>query len=120
MIISIQKSELFTVDPDLRFCKKYQVPSGTWRELWKRSKLLQYSYTELREYFYLKTKKQISQQNLKRWLERTEIYLRIEPIAKMGCEVVLSEYFGDLEWVVVEEITKNIKSSVKGEVKALL
>ena len=120
MIIAIQKSELFTVDPDIRFCRKYKVPQGTWRELWKRYKLLQYTNDELSEYFLIKTKRNISNQNIKRWLLRTEIYLRIEPIAKMGCEIVLSEYFGDLEWVVIEEITKNIKSSVKGNPKVLL
>jgi len=119
MIILIQKSELFKVDPDVRFAREYSVDKGLWKEMWRRHKLLEYSIKDICDYYEVKTKRQISRQNIKRWVLRTEIYSRVKPVADMGCESLNSNYFGDLEWFVIKELLKNIKTSVKGNVKTL-
>lgn len=119
MIILIKKSEIFYVDPDLRFAKFNHVNNGLWKELWRRYKILGYTKTELAEYFELKTKKTISNQNIKRWIFRTEIYSLTKPMVDKGCEAVNSNFFGDLEWFVIKELTKSIKSSVNKKPKTL-
>ncbi len=119
MIILITKSELFTIDPDLRFARQYGVSKGVWKELWRRNKLLGYTNKELREYFLLKTGKQIAHKSMNRWIMRTEIYSKTKPVLDMGCESLNSNYFEKLEWFVIKELLKNLQSSVHKNSKIL-
>jgi len=119
MIILITKSEIFTTDPDIRFSRINGAPVGLWREMWRRHKILEYTFREMAEYYELKTKKQISRQNIKRWVLRTEIYSKTKPVIDKGCQSLNSEFFGDIEWFVIKEITKNLKSSVNKNIKVL-
>lgn len=119
MIILIKKSELFTLDPDIRFARSNHVDIGLWKEMWRRHKLLGYTFREMSELFELKTKRPISRQNVKRWVLRTEIYSKSKPIIDKGCESVNSEYFGQMEWFVIKELVKNLNSSVKKEIKTM-
>jgi len=111
MIIKIQESDLFTRDTDSRFCKEYNLPKGFWSDLWRRYKALDYSIVDLCDFFELKTKKPMLRITMRRWLQRAEIYNRAQPAVKKGAEVVMSEYFGDMEWNVIRELTKNISVS---------
>lgn len=119
MIILIKKSELFTTDPDIRFSRVNNVSTGLWKELWRRYKLLGYTIQDLEDLYLLKTHKTISRKSLKRWVFRTEIYSKIKPVLDMGCESVNSSYFNELEWFVVKELLKNIKSSVHKNIKSI-
>jgi hypothetical protein len=119
MIILIRKSELFTIDPDIRFSNINHVELGLWKEMWRRFKILGYTTKELQEYYELKTKKQISSKSVKRWILRTDIYSRTKPIIDMGCESLNSNFFDELEWFVVKELIKNLKFSVQQNVKTL-
>jgi len=125
MIIKIKESELFTKEPNIRFSVQYKVEPTIWTELWKRYKLLGYSINELREYYELITKKKLHEDNdvanfyLTRWIWRTEVFSIAQPAIKKGAETVVSSYFGDYEWDVIKELTKNLKGSVKKNTNAL-
>jgi hypothetical protein len=119
MLILIRKSELFTGDPDKRFSKKYKVQQGLWKEMWRRHQILNYSNQDLADYYEIKTGKKLSNQNVKRWINRTKVYIKIKPIIDEGVLSVNSYFFGDLELFVMKELTKNLKSSVKKELKVL-
>lgn len=119
MIILINKSELFTIDPDDRFAKRYNVKRGIWKDMWRRYSILEYSRRDLADYFFMKTNKRITNQNVKRWVNRTKVFIKIKPIIDMGCNTVNSYYFDELEWFVIKELSKNLKSSVKKNIKAV-
>lgn len=119
MIILIRKSELFTQDPDNRFSNVYKVQRGLWKEMWRRYSILHYSNQDLADYFEIKTKSKISNQNIKRWLNRTKVYMKVKHVMDKGCESLRSEFFHELEWLVIKELTKNVKNSVKQNIKTL-
>jgi hypothetical protein len=112
MIIRIDNSKLFTVDPDTRFAREYNLPKGTWNELWKRYKLLDYSMSEVCALYRVKTGRQTNAQSMKRWIFRTEVYSRAKEARKLGARAVNSSYFGENEGQLLKEVFKN-KSSVK-------
>jgi hypothetical protein len=120
MIIHLKKSSLFTVDPDERFAREYDVPVGLLRDIWKRYKLIGYTIPEVCEFYEMKTKKHISHKSMMRWMWRTEIYSMTRPAINKGAEVVVSSFFREHEWRVMREITKNLRSSVRGKTKTLL
>lgn len=119
MIINLKKSELFTVHPDKRFSRKYEVKAGTWTDLWKRYKLLGYTFLEMRDLYRAKTGKDTDARTMKRWVFRTEVYSKANPLIEKGAESVVSSFFGEFEWALIEELTKNIKSSGNTNLKAL-
>jgi hypothetical protein len=119
MIIRITKSELFTKDPDIRFCNEYGITRGTWKEMWRRYKLMEYTPKELCGYFHIVTSIPISQKAMKRWILRTEIYSKTKPIIDKGAETVVSTYFGDLEWAVIKELTKHLPHGVRHTISSL-
>jgi hypothetical protein len=59
MHIDIKKHKLFKLDPDTRFCKRFNLPPGTWfkigqKSLWFRYKWLYYDIVDLEEYVFFK------------------------------------------------------------------
>lgn len=104
MIIRIDQSELFTKDPDARFSLVYSVPKGTWTDLWRRHKLLHYTVHDLVEFCEFKYKTNITKRTMRRWLYRAEIYSMALPALKKGARAVNTEYFGNMEWFVINEI----------------
>jgi hypothetical protein len=120
MIIDLSKSKLFTVHPDDRFAREYQVPKGVWTELWKRYKLMGYDVPELCEYFLIKTKIRASHRNINRWIVRTELYNIGSPVLKMGATKVNSEIFGFFEEIVLYEFTKHLRFSGTKNSKAII
>lgn len=119
MIINISNSKLFTVDPAERFAKECGHSEELWREIWRRHKLLAYTIEELCDYYHIKTKKEVRPKSLQRWLWRTEIYHMAYPALKRGARTVVSDYFGEHEWDVIRELTKNLKSSDRKNVRTL-
>lgn len=120
MLIYIKKSNLFTVDPDIRFSREYKVPLGTWKELWRKYKLLNYEDQDLKDLFFLKTGRYASQKMLPRWKWRTEVYSMTKPLIDKGAEAVQSYFFKEYEDKVLKEILKNVASSVHKTTKLLI
>jgi hypothetical protein len=109
MIIKICESDLFTKDPAIRFAEQYQVSSEIYKELWRRHKLLDYTVPELCEVYYIKIGKPIKRRKMEEWMFRGEVYMKTYDVMKRGVEAVNSEFFGDLEQRVVNEILRHIK-----------
>lgn len=120
MIIYINKSKLFTVDPAKRFGKEFNVDPLIWNEVWRRYKLLEYSVPELREYIYIKTGRKTNDKTINRWITRAEIYSKAKPALKMGVETVVSSFFNELEKQVIDELSKNIRFSGKKDSRNIL
>lgn len=111
MIIHIDRSKLFTIEPAVRFAKEYGVPKELWVEMWRRHTLLSYSNDELCEYLHLKTGRKPKARSVKRWILKTEIYCLANHLVRMGVRVVSSDYFGEFEPFVIEELTRGIRFS---------
>ena len=109
MIIDLSQSKLFTKDPDIRFAKEYAVPLGTWKEMWRRYKLLEYSNGDLRDFFFIKHARNLTYTSMDRWIVRTEIYERARPVLIMGANMANTEIFGEFEQKVMDELTKQIR-----------
>lgn len=120
MIINLNESIIFTKDPDIRFSKEYAVPTGTWKELWRRYKLLEYSNGDLRDYLFIKYARNLSYNAMDRWIVRTEIYTVSKPVIEKGASVVNSEIFGDFEQHVMDELTKQLRFSGSKESKSII
>lgn len=120
MIINIRKSILFTIDPDIRFSKEYDLPIGTLKDIYRRYKLLDYTINELCEFHKMKTGKETSKKSMKRWMWRTEVYAMTLPILEKGVETVTSSFFKEHEWKVIKELTRNLQSSVHKNTKTLI
>jgi len=111
MIIKLTESKLFTKDPAIRFSNQYNVPLNLWKELWKRYKLLGYDVPELCEVFLIKTGNKINNEAMGDWLFKGEIYMMTNDKVKMGVQAVTSEFFGELEQRVLNEILHHVKYS---------
>lgn len=111
MIINITKSVLFTQDPDMRFSEEYGVPRGFWNLIFNRAKYLEYSLSELCELYQIKTGRKMDMMAMLRWVRRAEIYNKAQPLIRKGTRVVMSEYFGELEEIIVKELLKNVRRS---------
>ena len=119
MIIDLTKSHLFTIDPDKRFAKRNKQPLGLWNLMYRRAKLLNYTTTELCDLQELKTGTRPSESSIIRWVWRSDVYYRAQDALSEGAKMVVSSYFGDMEWSVIKELTKNMKNSATTDVKAL-
>ncbi|HNC32099.1 MAG TPA: hypothetical protein PKX08_18945 [Cyclobacteriaceae bacterium] len=109
MIIKINESKLFTVDPAIRFAIQYGVPQTLWKELWRRYKLLDYSIPELCEVYHIKVGKQIKRRKMDEWIFRGEVYMKTHDKIKMGVQAVNSSFFGELEQRVLNEVFRHTK-----------
>lgn len=120
MIINIRKSVLFTIDPDIRFSKEYNLPLGTLKEIYRRYKILEYTPSELCEFYRIKTGRKTTIDAMSRWMWRTDIYIMTLPAIKKGAEHVNTSIFKEQEWKVIKELGKNLASSAKGNTKTLI
>ena len=109
MILNLTSSKMFTVDPDIRFANEYAVPKGTWRELWRRYKLLDYSNGDLRDYMFVKCARNISYKTMDRWILKSEVYTISNPLVHKGVRHVNSSIFNEYEKYVMDEVTKTLK-----------
>lgn len=107
-MLKLHQSKLFTVDTAIRFAEEYKVNKKLWNEIWKRY-LCEYDTESLCGYFMYKTGKRIRPKVMKQWLTKTEIYCRANHVMLMGVRVVQSEYFGQYEAFVIEEVLRNMK-----------
>lgn len=120
MIIHLDKSKLFTVDPSIRFANEYGVSVKTWPEIWRRYKLLEYTVSELREYIHIYCGKKIQEKSICRWIFRQEVYLIAYQILKKGAITVSSEIFNKYEAEVIKELLKHMKNGDSKTAKSLL
>lgn len=110
MILDLTKSKLFSIDPDLRFCKEYAVPIGTWTECWRRYKLMGYSAGDIKDFVFIKRMRSLSYTTIDRWIFRTEIYSIVNPHLKKGVKHVNSDIFKEYEQEVINELVKKLKT----------
>jgi hypothetical protein len=119
MLIKLHESKLFTIDPATRFAREYGVEPVIWNEVWKRY-LAEYDLEALAGYVLYKTGRHIKTRQLKRWLVMTEIHCRANHIMLMGIRVVQSEYFGQYEQQMLEEVLRNMKYSGSKESRTIV
>jgi len=119
MIIKLN-TNLFTIHPDKRFCSKYNLPKGTWVDIWSKYKLSGFTEKEVCHYYRFKTKTNHSNKAIRRWLWRTEVYSIARPAVEKGALAINSTAFGKHEDRLIKELTKNIKSSVHKNPKILI
>lgn len=110
MIIYITKSRLFTEDPASRFAREHGVDPRIWQEMWKRHRLLEYSLKDLADYFQIKTGRKANSRSIQRWLDRSYIYEIAHTKSLLGAQALTTEAFGEYAPIVVEEITKHLKT----------
>lgn len=120
MILNLTESKIFTDHPDGRFAKKYSVQEGLWTEMWRRYSILEYEMKDLQDFFYVKTARTITNDNLNTWIWRTRVYIRAHEAMKHGARAVSSEWFGELEHRLLVQITKNIKAKKIKKTKVLV
>ncbi len=109
MIIDLSQSKFFTQDPDIRFAKEYLLPLGAWKEGWRRYQLLEYTQSDLRDYFFMKYGRRLSWNSLNKWIIKTEVYIVSRPVLERGAKVVNSDIFGKHEQYILEEVTRNLR-----------
>ncbi len=119
MIIKLHESKLFTVDTAIRFGQEYKCSPKLWHDIWEKY-LNGHDEYVLAGYFMYKTNKRIRSSVIKRWLTMTEIYCKANLVMNMGVRVVQSEYFGDFETIVLKELLRNMKSSIRSESRIIL
>lgn len=120
MILKLTESKLFTEHPDGRFSKHYNVPQGLWTEMWRRHSILEYEIQDLQDFFYVKTMRKISYHKVKLWIWRTRVYVRAHEAMKHGARAVTSEWFGELEDELLQELFKNLENSKKKTARVLV
>jgi hypothetical protein len=120
MIIKLDSSKLFTVEPAKRFAKEFNVDEKVWIQCWLKYKLLDLNITELCEYVYIKTGRKPSYNSISRWIIRTEIFSRALEARKMGANTVVSTFFGIYEEDVINEISRNMKAGLAKNSRSLV
>lgn len=120
MIINLSKSNLFTLDPDLRFSLQYETPRGLWNLIFNRYKYLELEVPDLIQLYQIKTGKEIDYFAMRRWVWRTEVYRVAEPFVKKGAQTVISDIFGKYENDIIKELTKHIKRGATKDSKILI
>lgn len=110
MIIHL-KSKLFTVAPEKRFAKEFNVDERVWRDCWIKYKVMGLTTPELCEYIQIRTGRKPSTQTIRRWIVKTEIYSMSKGVREMGITTVMSSFFKEYENDVVEELLRNMKYS---------
>lgn len=83
----------FTIKPTLRFSETMDVHKDLWDDMWNRYKNLKYSKWDLVEWFFIRTKKQINERTIRRWIVRQELYDDARIAVKSGAKTVSIEYF---------------------------
>lgn len=120
MLIDLKKSNLFTKDPDKRFCEEYLVPLGTWMELWRRYKMLGYTQADLKDYFFIKYGRSMDFVTIARWIKKNEIYDIAKIVTERGGQMVNTDRFGEYEQYVIDEITKQMRYGSSKDSKIII
>lgn len=119
MIIKIQESKVFTVNPAKRFADVYKISGDIYDELWRRYRMLEYSIPELCELFYIKVGRPINKMSMDRWMFRGRIYTRAQEAIKKGALGVDSSFFGDLEERLVNELFDHVRDGFTSSIRVL-
>jgi hypothetical protein len=86
--------QFFTEDPYKAFAKRYDCSPKLWYEIYNQRFIWhQYEIPILCEYFKLKTKMDINDRTIRRWIKRTQIYNRAQDAIKKGVKDVSYTYF---------------------------
>jgi len=111
MLIHLNKSQLFTVNPAIRFSREYAVSPKIFDELHRRWGIEDFDIDSLCGYLLYKTNKRITPDRIRSWMIKSEVYDRAQNVMKHGVRVVKTEYFGVYEDFVIKELAQNLKST---------
>jgi len=109
MYIDIKK-RIFKTDPAKRFAKYHKCDENTWRNVWYKYKMLEYTKNEAKEYLTLLINTPVTHKKFNRWVERTEVYLKSQIAIQKGAITIHTDFFGKHKTFVEKELTKNNKS----------
>jgi len=85
---------LFIEDPYKAFAKRYNCQPKLWYEIYNQRFIWhQYEVPILCEYFKLKTKMNINDRTIRRWIKRTQVYNRAQDAIRNGVKEVKYSYF---------------------------
>jgi hypothetical protein len=85
---------IFREDPYKAFAKRYECSPKLWYEMYNQRFLWhQYEIPILCEYFKLKTKMDINDRTIRRWIKRTLVYNRAQDAIRKGVKEVSYSYF---------------------------
>lgn len=85
---------IFTEDPYKAFAKRHDTTPALWHEMFdNRYMWHNYEIPILCEYFKLKTKMDINDRTLRRWIKRTQLYKHAQHAIKKGAREVTDTYF---------------------------
>lgn len=87
-------NKVFKEDPYLAFAKRHEASPKLWYEIYNQRYLWHnYEIPILCEYFKLKTKLEINERTIRRWIKRTEVYNHAQRAIKKGVKEVAPHYF---------------------------
>jgi hypothetical protein len=88
--------QLFTEDPYAAFASRFRCPEKAWREAYHNRHLWYgYEVDMVREWLKLKHRVDIKERALRKWMFKTEMYLRAFKARERGALSVTEEFFGD-------------------------
>jgi hypothetical protein len=87
---------LFTEDPYAAFSSRFGCDQKAWREAY-HNRYLWYGYEVdmVQEWLKLKHKVDIKERALRKWIFRTEVFLKAQRARERGATAVTEEFFGD-------------------------
>lgn len=119
MILKLRESKLFTEDPALRFADAYHVTENIYRELWRRHRDLEYSISELCEFFYIRVGMPIKKKKMDEWMFMGRVYMKVERIMEKGALSVDSSFFGELEERLLNKLSRHMRQGVTFSMRTL-
>lgn len=85
---------IFREDPYKAFAKRYKTSVSLWYEMFDNRYLWHnYEIPILCEYFKLKTKMDINDRTIRRWIKRTQLYKHAQLAIRKGAREVTDVYF---------------------------
>lgn len=85
---------IFTEDPYKAYAKRHDTSPSLWHEMYdNRFVWHNYEIPILCEYFKLKTKIDINDRTLRRWIKRTQLYKHAQHAIQKGAKEVSYTYF---------------------------
>lgn len=99
---------LFTEDPYKAFAKRHDTTPKLWYEMYNQRYVWHnYEIPILCEYFKLKTKMDINDRTIRRWIKRTEVYNHAQRAIKKGAKEVSYTYFE--RFITLNELNEMLK-----------
>lgn len=88
--------QLFTEDPYAAFSSRFNCSDKAWRDAYHNRHLWYgYEVDMVQEWLRLKHKVDIKERALRKWMFRTEVFLKAQRAREKGVKTVSEDFFGD-------------------------